>query len=46
MLMEFPNLASTSVSLRGIVWLYVSKDVSGASLADLLDLAVLLIFAT
>ena len=40
--MEFPNLASTSVSLRGIFWLYASKDGSGASLADLLDLAVLL----
>ena len=24
--MEFPNLASTSVSLRGIFWLYASKD--------------------
>ena len=42
MLMEFPNLAFTSVSLRGIFWLYTSKDGSGASLADLLDLAVLL----
>ena len=41
MLMDFLNLASTSVSLRGIFWLYASTDVSGASLADLLDLAVL-----
>ena len=40
--MAFPDLASTSVSLRGIFWLYASKDGSGASLADLLDLAVLL----
>ena len=39
--MEFPYLASTSVSLRGIFWLYTSKDGSGASLADLLDLVVL-----
>ena len=41
--MEFPNLASTSVSLRGIFLLYASKDGSGVSLADLLDLAVLLL---
>ena len=41
MLMEFPNLASSSVSLRGIFWLYVSKDGSGAPLADLHDLVVL-----
>ena len=41
MLFEFPNLASTSVSLRGIFWLYASKDGSGASLADLLDLTVM-----
>ena len=26
MLMEFANLASTNVSLRGIFWLYTSKD--------------------
>ena len=39
--MEFRNLASTSVSLRGICWLYASKDGSGALLADLNDLAVL-----
>ena len=42
--MEFPNLASTSVSLWGIFWLYASKDGSSASLADLLDLTVLLGF--
>ena len=42
MLFEFPNLASTSVSLRGIFWLYASKDGSSASLAELLDLVVLL----
>ena len=42
MLMEFPNLATTSLSLSEIFWLYASKDGSGASLADLLDLAVLL----
>ena len=41
MFMEFPNKASTSVSLRGIFWLYACKDCSGASLTDLLDLAVL-----
>ena len=41
MLIEFPNLASTSVSLRGIFWLYASKDGSGASIPELLDLAVL-----
>ena len=41
MLREFPNLASTSVSLRGMFWLYASKDGGGAALADLLDLAVL-----
>ena len=40
MLMEFPNLASTIVSLRGIFWLYAGKDGSGSSLADLLDLTV------
>ena len=39
--MDFPNLASTSVSLRVIFWLYASKDESGASLTDLLDLVVL-----
>ena len=39
--MEFPNLASLSVSLRGIFWIYAIKDGSGSSLADLLDLAVL-----
>ena len=44
MLMEFPNLAPLSFSLRGIFWLYASKDDSSASLADLLDLAVLLIY--
>ena len=38
--MELSYLASTSVSLRGIFWLYASKDGRGASLADLLDLAV------
>ena len=37
MLFEFPNLASTSVSLRGIFWLYASKDGSSASLAELLE---------
>ena len=42
MLMEFPNLAFTSVSLGGIFWLYASKDGSGALLADLLDLTILL----
>ena len=40
--MEFPNIAPTSVSFRGIFWLYASKDGSGALLADLLDLVVLL----
>ena len=40
--MEFPYLVSTSVSLRGIFWLYTSKNGSGALLADLLDLVVLL----
>ena len=40
--MEFPYLASTSVSLRGIFWLYMSKDGSSTSLADLYDLVVLL----
>ena len=44
MLMEFPYLSSTNVSLRGIFWLYTSKDGSGASLADLLDLGVLFFF--
>ena len=39
-----PQLSATSVSLRRIFWLYVSKDGSGASLADLLGLAVLLRF--
>ena len=43
MLMEFPNLASTCVSLRRIFWVYANKDGSGASLVDLFDLAVLLI---
>ena len=43
MLMEFPNFVPLRVSLRGIFLLYASKDGSGASLADLLDLAVLLI---
>ena len=43
MLIEFPYLASTSVSLRGIFWLYASKDGSGASLADQLELAVFLV---
>ena len=42
--MEYPNLASTSVSWRGIFWLYASKYGSGASLADLLDLVLLLLF--
>ena len=41
--MNFPNLAASSVSLRGIFWLYACKDGSGASLADLLDLVVLFI---
>ena len=40
--MEFPYLVSTNVSLRGIFWLYTSKNGSGALLADLLDLVVLL----
>ena len=40
--MEFRYLVSTSVSLRGIFWLYTSKNGSGALLADLLDLVVLL----
>ena len=39
--MEFPNLAPLNVSLRGIFWLHASKDGGGASLADLIVLAVL-----
>ena len=39
MLMEFPNLAPLRrvVSLRGIFWLYASKDGNGALLVDLLE---------
>ena len=36
MLIDFSNLAPTRVSLRGIFWLYASKDGSGVSLAHLL----------
>ena len=42
MLMKFPNLAPLQCLLEGNFCIYTSKDCSGASLMDLLDLTFLL----